>query len=139
MAAAVAIGIGRSNVPSAFLDALRPALDPRTRPGPQIAVDELAVLGADLDVVLPPEAVSIGAQRLNFNAPTTSGDHLRLQQATALDAPQMRASLRRVLRTDLGAAAGSSEAVMKEARLHRLLRALDGTQRAIKQRTEMVG
>jgi len=135
----VAIGIGKAHVPSAFMDALQPASRSSVRPGPQVSIDEIDVLRADLDVVLPPEALSLGGPRLDFNAPTTSGDHLRLPQMSALDGPQMRAAIRRVLRVDRTAAAGSGEAVMKEARMHRLLRALDGTQRAIHRRTDLEG
>lgn len=106
---------------------------------PKIAVDELRLLRADLDMVAPPEAAELRRNGLDFTGPLTTGDHLRLPQMTFMDGRELRGAVRKVLRADTTEAVGSPEAAVKEAKMLRMLKALDGAQRFIQSRMDHAG
>ncbi len=112
-------GLQRANVAFDTSD-IRPE-----RNDAHLAIHELDVLRADLDLVAAPEA----AQSLEpliqlYRGGLTSGDHLRLPLMTSHDGPALRAAVSRVIGTD-NSAGGSRDDVMKEEKMRRVLRALD--------------
>ena len=99
---------------------------------PRVSLDEVRALKTKADLVIPPTMG--GVTPLDLDATPQRGDQLRLDQKTSVTAPELRLSMRQFLATDLSTAAGSKEGVIKEARLHRLIRGLLGSQNAIVQR-----
>lgn len=91
----------------------------------QVAVKELQVLRADLDMVAPPEVAEVAEPLVKlFQGELSSGDHLRLPQLTQHDGPSLQRAIGRVLDVDTGAAGASREAVVKEEKMRRVLTAL---------------
>jgi hypothetical protein len=90
-----------------------------------LAIQELQVLRADLDVVAPPEAAELAEPLVDlFRGQLTSGDHLRLPPPSQHDAAGIRAAMSRVLEVDAGAVVASRDAITKEARMRTLLRGI---------------
>jgi hypothetical protein len=100
-----------------------------------LGIKELAVLRLDFDMVAPPEAAELGEPLVEmYQGTLTSGDHLRLDQRTNHSGAAIRAAVGRVLATDPTAAASSQDAVLKEAKMRRMLQALDGAVADIQRR-----
>lgn len=104
----------------------------------QMGIQEIEVLRLDLDMVAPPDAAELAEPLVEmYRGTLTSGDHLRLAQATYHDGPTLRSAVGRVLSIDTTAHAGSQDAVLKEAKMRRLLQALDGAVADIQRRAAM--
>lgn len=98
---------------------------PRARHDAQLGIKELEVL-RNVDVVAPAELAQVGEPLVEtYRGNITTGDHLRLPQMTRLPDDVLRDSLRRVLSADLDRAGGSPEARAAEAKMHRVLGAID--------------
>lgn len=69
-----------------------------------------------------------------YRGDSDHADRLRLEQRTFLDGPTMRAAVGRVLDVEVGAG-GSPEQIAKEAKMRRLLGALDAAVGSIQQQT----
>jgi hypothetical protein len=101
-----------------------------------LGIKELEALRRlDLDMVAPPEAADLAEPLVAlYQGTPTSGDHLRLPQLTHLDAQSLRSAVGRVLAVDTTAIAGSQDAVLKEAKMRRVLKALDSAVADIQRR-----
>ena len=97
----------------------------RSRADAEMGIKELEALRLAADLVVP-EAAALAAGLVKaFSGALPSGDHIRLQQKTFLDGPQMRAAMERVLAVDIRATPGANpDAVRAEARMQRVLGAL---------------
>lgn len=105
----------------------------------RMAIDELEILRLDVDLVAPPEAAALAEPLVEtFQAPPTSGDHLRLPQPTRFSAQQLRGAVDRVLAADTSGAARSPDAVVKEAKMRRVLGALRGANQHIARQSQLV-
>jgi hypothetical protein len=92
-----------------------------------LAIQELQVLRADLDLVAPPEAAALAEPLVElFRGQLTSGDHLRLPMPAQHDAAGIRGAMSRILEVDASALVASKEAITKEARMRTLLRGIQG-------------
>jgi hypothetical protein len=92
-----------------------------------LGIREIEVLRADLDMIAPPEAAELAEPLVAlYQGQISSGDHLRLPQLTTYDGPAVRAAISRVLSVDTREAGGPQEDVIKEERMRRVLRALEG-------------
>ncbi|MCA9552653.1 MAG: hypothetical protein KC933_21650 [Myxococcales bacterium] len=101
-------------------------------------LDELEVLRLDVDMVAPPEAAQLAEPLVEqFQATPTSGDHLRLPQPPRHSAAQLRGAVDRILAADASTAARSPDAVVKEARMRRVLTALKGANQLIQQKSQL--
>ena len=90
-----------------------------------LGIQELDALRA-LDLVAPPEAAELAEPLVElYRGTPTSGDHLRLEQRTHHTGPAIRAAVGRILVADTTAIAGTQDAVLKEAKMRRVLQALD--------------
>lgn len=97
----------------------------------RIAIEELHVLSLDADLVAPPEAAALVEHLVGeFRAAPTTGDHLRMPPPKNLTGPQIRASLTRVLGTE-ARGAPTADAAIAEAKMRRVLQALDLAHRMI--------
>ena len=98
---------------------------PRSRHDVQLGIKELEVL-RNVDLVAPPELAQSGEPLVEaFRGNITNGDHLRLPQLTHLPGDALRTSLRRVLSTDIDGPGGSPDARAAEAKMHRVLGAIE--------------
>lgn len=106
-----------------------------------MGIREIEVLRADLDMVSSAEATDLAQPLVEmYRGSITSGDHLRLPLLTNHDGPSLRAAVARVLETDTSAmAAGSREDVLKEAKMLRVLRALEGAVAQIQRQAALTG
>src|SRR5262245_11501078 len=87
----------------------------------EVGIREIEVLRR-VDMVAPAAA----AERMDglveaFRGTITSGDNLRLEQRTSLDAASISTAIRRVLSVDTTRAAGNQDDVVKEERMRRVL------------------
>ncbi len=104
----------------------------------RMAIDELAILRLDVDLVAPPEAAQLAEPLVEtFQATPSSGDHLRLPQPARFGAEQLRGAVDRILQTDTQGAARSPDAVVKEARMRRVLSALQGATQHISRQSQL--
>ena len=102
-------------------------------------LDELEVLRLDVDMVAPPEAAQLAEPLVeHFQATPTSGDHLRLPQPARYTSGQLRGAVDRILSADSSGAARSPDAVVKEAKMRRVLSALQGANNLIQQKSQLV-
>lgn len=102
-----------------------------------LGIKELGALRA-LDLVAPPEAADLAEPLVAlYQGTPTSGDHLRLEQRTNHSGPAIRAAVARVLSADITAVAGNQDAVIKEAKMRRVLQALDGAVADIQRRAAL--
>jgi hypothetical protein len=91
----------------------------------RIEIDELKVLSLDGDLIAPPEAAGLAEHLVGqYRAAPTTGDHLRIPPPKNLTGPQIRASLTRVLCSE-ARGAPTPEAAIAEAKMRRVLQALD--------------
>ncbi len=98
---------------------------PRARHDAQLGIKELEVL-RNVDIVAPAELAEAAEPLVEaYRGNITNGDHLRLPQMTRLHPEAMQASIRRVLSTDIGRPGGSPEARAAEAKMHRVLTAIE--------------
>ena len=91
----------------------------------EVAIREIQVLRADVDLLLPEAAEPSEHLVEAYRGAVTSGDHLRLPQMTSLDGLSMRAAITRVLAVDTSRTPGRASDVIKEEKMRRVLRALD--------------
>lgn len=100
---------------------------PGARPGDaQLAIKELEILRGDVDLVNPNAVAGVSDSQLDrYRGAVTSGDHLRLDQRTRRDGPAIRAAITRILAVDTSSGGASADAVLKEAKMRRVLVALD--------------
>lgn len=104
----------------------------------RMAIDELEILRLDVDLVAPPEAAQLAEPLIEtFQATPSSGDHLRLPQPTRLAAGQLQGAMDRILKTPTSNAARSPDAVVKEARMRRVLAALQGATEHISRQSQI--
>lgn len=97
----------------------------RNRSDAQLGIQELRVL-RDVDLVTPPEVADLAEPLVEaYRGNVTTGDHLRLQQLTSFDGPAMRASVHRILTADMSAKAGTEAERAAEAKMLRVLSALE--------------
>ncbi|MCK6545019.1 hypothetical protein L6R52_04070 [Myxococcota bacterium] len=103
-----------------------------------LGIREIEVLRADLDMIAPPEAAELAEPLVAlYQGQISSGDHLRLPQLTSHDGPAVRAAISRVLAVDTREAGGAQEDVIKEERMRRVLRALEGAVANIQRQANM--
>lgn len=104
----------------------------------RMAIDELEILRLDVDLIAPPEAAELGESLVDtFQAPPTSGDHLRLPQPPRSSAERLRGAVDRMLAVDTSGAARSQDAVVKEAKMRRVLNALRGANQHIARQSQI--
>ncbi len=93
----------------------------------QLGIQELQVLRADVDMVVPPEAAALAEPLVDlFRGNLTSGDHLRLPLLTQHDAAGIKGAMARIIDADTTQVGGDREAIIKEERMRRVLRGLQG-------------
>ncbi len=114
---------------------------PDARPGARteahLGIKELDALRA-LDMVAPPEAADLAEPLVElYRGTLTSGDHLRLEKRTNFSGPAIRAAVGRILTADVTAVAGGQDSVIKEAKMRRVLQALDGAVADIQRRAAL--
>jgi hypothetical protein len=120
------------------LDAGAPKSPLTRRNDAHMGVHEIEVLRADLDMVTPAEASELAQPLVEmYRGVVTSGDQLRLPLLSNHNGPTIRAAVGRVLDTDTSAPIGSREDVLKEAKMHRVLRALEGAAAQIQRHASM--
>ncbi len=104
----------------------------------RLAIDELEILRLDVDMVAPPEVAQLAEPLIEtFQATPGSGDHLRLPQPTRFAAAQLQGAVDRILETPTSNAARSPDAVVKEARMRRVLAALQGANEHIARQSQI--
>ena len=119
------------------VDAQVPEQRTGARTEAHLGIKELDALRA-LDLVAPPEAADLAEPLVAlYQGTPTSGDHLRLEQRTNHSGPAIRAAVARVLSADITAVAGNQDAVIKEAKMRRVLQALDGAVADIQRRAAL--
>lgn len=113
---------------------LRSPLDPQVAAASpaRIAVEEMQALSLDAEVIAPEHSELAEHLVAQFRAPPMTGDHLRVPPPRNLTGQQISRSVVRMLAHE-PAGASSPEAAIAEAKMRRVLEALDATQRAIRQ------
>jgi hypothetical protein len=100
----------------------------RARNDAQMGIKELQVLRLDVDMVTPPEVAEIAEPLVDaYRGSITTGDQLRLPKLTNLDGPSMRSAVNRVLSAKMTSIVGGAEALESEAKMRRVLGALEDT------------
>ena len=90
-----------------------------------LGIKELEVL-RDVDFVAPAALAQVGEPLVeSYRGNITNGDLLRLPPPTRLDGETLRASVRRVLGAPIDRPGGSPKARSAEAKMHRVLGAID--------------
>ena len=106
----------------------------------QLVMGELEAVELHADIVAPPEMdVLAGTFAEKLQGVGSSGDHMRLPRLTYFDGPQLRASIDRMARVDTTTAVASKDAVVKEARMLRVLRALQEAGDHIRRQSSLEG
>jgi hypothetical protein len=120
------------------LDTRGTGLERTRRNDAHIGIHEIDVLRADLDMVTPASESELAPSVAQmYRGTINAGDHLRLPLLTNHDGPSLRAAVGRVIDTDTSGAAGSREDVLKEAKMLRVLRALEGAVAHIQRHASM--
>lgn len=102
----------------------------------QVPSDELQVLSLDGDEIAPPEAAGLADHWVGeYRATPANGDRLRLAAPKNLTGAQIRGSLLRVLSSEARGAA-TPEAAIAEAKMRRVLEAIDVAHRMIQGRAQ---
>lgn len=91
-----------------------------------LTVGEAQALQADLDLLTPEADALIGPVAARLTAEPPSYDRLRLPPRAPHDVRQLEGARDRLLSADTSVPSSSRDAVLKEAKLHRLLQALRG-------------
>ncbi|MFO0727529.1 MAG: hypothetical protein U1E65_27375 [Myxococcota bacterium] len=111
-----------------------PASSPVRSSEVQLGVGEALAL-RQVDLVAPAELAALAEPLVKLYAgELSSGDHLRLPQRTALDGPALMSAVRRVLATETGPTIGDKDAIVKEERMRRVLKALEYATAQIQQK-----
>lgn len=90
----------------------------------QPAVQELDALRLELDLEMPEPDQLTGPLARSLGASSSSGDHLRIAEPPEYAGHEMSAALARILNADVSHGVASSDAVVKEAKMRRVLEAL---------------
>jgi hypothetical protein len=104
------------------------------RPDAELGIAELKAL-REVNYVASPELAQDSELLVGlYRGDTNGADALRLEQRTQLDGPSMRSAVGRILATEI-TPGGSPEQLEKEAKMRRLLGALDVAVGSIQQQT----
>jgi len=106
----------------------------------QLLVGELEAVELHADVLAPADMdVLAGTLAEKLQGFGTSGDHLRLPRASYFDGPQIRGAIARVANVDTTTAVASEDVVVREARMLRVLRALQSASDHIQRQSSLDG
>ena len=116
--------------------------NPTSRPANEVeafvGLEELQALRLNVDGLAPPEAATMAEPLVDqFRGEMTSGDHLRLPLATNHDARAVRGALMRMLTADTSVPFADRDAVSKEQRMLRVLKAYRAATGRIQERSSL--